>query len=154
MQTAYLSLGSNLGNREANLRDAIKALGQIGNMLKCSSFIETEPWHFKSPHSFLNVAVCIETELAPLPLLEATQEIEHNMGRQRKTQDGQYQDRLIDIDILFYGGQVIEHPRLQIPHPLLHQRLFVLQPLSEIAPSFVHPLLNKTVLELEQSLHT
>lgn len=133
--TAYLGLGTNLGDRVANLRCAINMINeQAGKVLACSSFIETEPWGFDSNNEFLNAVVAIETPHAPHVLLHITQGIERAMGRTHKSIDGIYFDRIIDIDILLYDKIIIDDPELTIPHPLIWQRRFVYEPLLEIAP--------------------
>ena len=149
MGIAYLSLGTNIGRKEDNLRKALRALEQeIGTLLKCSSFIDTAPWGFDSTHRFLNAAVSFQTELQPLELLKVTQQIERKLGRNSKSHNGLYQDRIIDIDILFYDQQIIQTEELTLPHPLISQRRFVLEPLSEIAAHFVHPTLHASINEL------
>ena len=133
MHIVYLGLGSNLGNRKAIMRDTITLIAkQIGEVVRQSSLIETEPWGFESPNKFLNACICVETELAPRQLLEATQRIEKDMGRAQKTKDKQYEDRIIDIDILLYDELKINEPDLIIPHPLMEEREFVMVPLKEI----------------------
>ena len=149
MNSAYLSLGTNLGNKEENLKKAIEKIEErVGHVKAQSAFLPTEPWGFESTNSFLNAAVCVETELTPFELLKATQAIEREMGRTVKSTLGGYADRIIDIDILLYydnvavpvfdkekdwGGTVrIESPELNIPHPRMHERDFVLIPLKEI----------------------
>ena len=134
--TAYLGLGTNLGDdKAANLRKAVDMLHeQAGRVLACSSFMESEPWGFQSANTFLNAVVAIDTEHTPHELLKVTQEIERTMGRTHKTMDGNYADRIIDIDILLYGDVVMHTPELTIPHPLMMQREFVWRPLQEIAP--------------------
>ena len=133
MHKVYLSLGSNLGNKEQNLTSAISEIGRrIGDITAQSAFLETEPWGFDSDHSFLNAAVCVETELSPHDLLHATQQIERDLGRMQKSEQGLYHDRIIDIDILLYDDLYIQTPELTIPHPLMQQRDFVLIPLKEI----------------------
>lgn len=156
MALAYLSIGSNLGQRKEYLGKAIIALEQnVGTLLKCSDFIETEPWGFTSDNKFLNAALILETKLLPWDLFHKTQEIEQEIGRKKKSVNNAYSDRCIDIDILFYDHLIVENTTLTIPHPKLHQRMFVLQPLNQIAPDFVHPQLDKTIhqlfLELRQN---
>ncbi len=129
----YLSLGSNLGNKEANIQRAYELIEQrIGPIKRRSSLYRTAPWGFSSPNEFLNSAIAIETSLSPRELLIATQEIEQIVGRKGKTDDSGYQDRIIDIDILYYNDLVINEPDLVIPHPLINKRDFVLKPLKEI----------------------
>lgn len=132
---AYLGIGTNLGNRTANIDQAIEMIGkQAGALLACSSYIETAPWGFQSDNHFLNAVVAVDTQYSPHELLKITQSIEREMGRTHKTVDGNYTDRIIDIDILLYGKEVIHTPDLTIPHPLILQRDFVYIPLFEIAP--------------------
>ena len=132
---AYLGIGTNLGDRTANLNDAVRWINeQAGQVLACSSFIETEPWGFSSENAFLNAVVKIDTSLAPHELLRVTQGIEREMGRTHKSVNGVYSDRIIDIDILLYESVTISDDKLTIPHPLIWQRRFVYEPLLEIAP--------------------
>lgn len=155
MTSVYLSLGSNRGDRRQNLDAALRALKQrCGRVLQCSSYVETAPWGYQSANKYLNAALCLETTLSPHQLLEATQQIERDLGRTEKTIDHNYTDRPIDIDILLYGSQIIREPDLQIPHPLLHKRLFVLEPLAEIAPNLIHPVLHRTIKELLEILRS
>lgn len=134
----YLGLGSNLGNREAVLLQAIKLIDErVGQVLRRSSFIETKPWGFESEHRFLNAAVCCETELSPRQVLQTTQQIERDLGKRKchatkRKKAINYQDRPIDIDILLYDDLIVDEPDLKIPHPLMHQREFVMRPLNEI----------------------
>lgn len=129
----YLSLGSNLGNKEDNLTKAVSLISEkVGKVVRRSSFYYSEPWGFQSENSFVNLCIAVETSLAPLDLLHSTQLIERTMGRTRKSKDGLYHDRIIDIDILLYGDQHISLPELQIPHPLMTRRDFVMIPLREI----------------------
>lgn len=133
MSIVYLGLGSNLGNKEQHITTAVKHLEQrVGKVRRLSSLLKTEPWGFTSPHSFVNAAVSIDTRLSPHEVLEATQQIERDMGREQKSMNGEYHDRIIDIDILLYDDMEINEKDLTIPHPLMHQRDFVMIPLREI----------------------
>ena len=133
--TAYLGIGTNMGDRAANLRAALDMISeQAGHVLACSSFIETEPWGFQSDNAFLNAVVAIDTPHTPHALLRITQEIERTMGRTHKSVGGVYADHIIDIDILLYDDVEINDAELTIPHPLMWQRRFVYEPLLEIAP--------------------
>lgn len=151
MATVYLGLGTNLGDKEANLRTAIYKLQErIGKQVSLSSFYETAPWGFESDHSFLNAAIGLETSLSPIEILHITQEIEKELGRTKKSVNGSYSDRLIDIDILLYDTLVLQTSELTIPHPLMTERDFVMNPLIEIAGSVIHPTRQKTLSELYQ----
>ena len=151
MATVYLGLGTNLGDKEANLRTAIYKLQErIGKQVSLSSFYETAPWGFESDHSFLNAAIGLETSLSPIEILHITQEIEKELGRTKKSVNGSYSDRLIDIDILLYDTLVLQTPELTIPHPLMTKRDFVMNPLIEIAGNVIHPTRQKTLSELYQ----
>ena len=150
MKTVYLGLGSNVGDREANLREALKRLESEGTrVVRRSSLYETEPQELRDQPWFLNAVVEVETDLFPLQLLACVRNIEREMGRRRVTSKG---PRNIDIDILFYGRNVIDTPDLEVPHPRIAQRRFVLEPLAEIAPSFRHPLTGKTAIEMLATL--
>ena len=143
---AYLGLGSNLGDREANIRKAISLIGKkVGLVLRQSSLIETEPWGFESSNKFLNGVILVETPLTPRQLLKVTQSIERQLGRRKKSSASRlpspsssssspvsYSDRPIDIDILLYDDLTVNEPDLKIPHPLMQQRDFVMIPLQEI----------------------
>ena len=145
----YLGLGTNLGDKEQNLRMSIKKIEErIGNVVSLSAFYATAPWGFSSENSFQNAAVCVETTLLPLQVLEETQRIERELGRTEKSVNGLYADRLIDIDLLLYDDRVMDAEGLILPHPLMTERRFVMEPLSEIAPDVVHPVLHKTMKEL------
>lgn len=145
----YLGLGTNLGDKEQNLRRAVQRIEErIGKVVSLSAFYDTAPWGFSSENTFLNAAACVETTLQPLSVLHLTQEIEREMGRTSKSVDGAYSDRVIDIDLLLYDDRVIDVPELQLPHPLMHRRRFVMEPLAEIAPELVHPVLKKKMREL------
>ena len=139
----YLGLGSNLGDREKNLLEAIRLIGeQVGKVVRQSTFIETEPWGFDSDNMFMNAVILCETEHTPREVLTVTQQIERDMGRRKKSVNDlsvngksvnrKYFDRPIDIDILLYDDITIDEPDLKIPHPLMHQRDFVMVPLNEI----------------------
>lgn len=153
--TAYLSLGSNLGNKKENLRNAIHHIEeQVGPLTSQSAFHISEPWGFLSDNNFVNCVIAVNTTLSPTELLGTTQHIEQIMGRHHKTIAGQYTDRLIDIDILFYDSLIMQSSTLTIPHPLLHQRRFVLEPITQIAPDMVHPLLQQSMAALLAGLPT
>lgn len=129
----YLGLGTNLGNREQNLQEAIRLIDdRVGKVTRQSSFIQTEPWGFKSENLFLNAVILCETEQTPREVLLTTQQIERDMGRQKKSVSVGYADRVIDIDILLYDDLTVDEPDLKIPHPLMQQRDFVMIPLGEI----------------------
>jgi 2-amino-4-hydroxy-6-hydroxymethyldihydropteridine diphosphokinase len=133
LHKVYLGLGSNIGNRKRNMREAVQYMESlIGTVTRQSALYETEPWGFESPNLFINMCVCVETPLAPRQLLEATQEIEKRMGRVGKSENHEYQDRIIDIDILLYDDLTVDEPDLKIPHPLMNEREFVMTPLNEI----------------------
>ena len=142
----YLSLGSNLGDREKYLREAISRLSDLGVIRQVSAFYETQPVEVQTDQPwFLNGALAMETELMPLAFLNHMLAVELSMGRVRTEPKG---PRTIDIDILLFGNVVLDTPELTIPHPAMHQRRFVLEPLAEIAPTVVHPVLKRTVREL------
>ena len=141
----YLSLGSNVGYREAQLREAEGRLGKLGRVIAISSFYETEPVEFTEQPWFLNCTVELESSLTPEELMIAILGIEEQMGRRRVQNKG---PRSIDIDILLFGDAIVESSEVTIPHPAMQQRRFVLEPLAEIAPEAVHPLLKKTIREL------
>ena len=131
--SVYLGLGSNLGQKEENIRKAIELIGlRVGLVARQSSLISTEPWGFESDNQFVNAAVLCLTELSPREVLRATQKIEREMGRSHKSVGGNYADRIIDIDILLYDELRVDEPDLQIPHPLMLKREFVMIPLREI----------------------
>lgn len=133
MHKLYLSLGTNLGNRKANIREAIEKIQeQIGDIVRQSALYETAPWGFSSPNDFINACVCVATPLLPRQVLLATQRIEREMGRTMKSKNGEYHDRIIDIDILLYDDVQVNEPDLKIPHPLMYEREFVMVPLKEI----------------------
>ena len=149
MSVVYFSLGTNLGERYALMKQAILHIEKrIGHVDAQSAFYETEPWGFQSENKFLNSAIKVTTSLAPLQILEETQQIEREMGRMHKSAGGQYSDRLIDIDILMYDDLVLQTDVLTLPHPLMHERLFVMEPLAEIAPLAIHPVFGETIENL------
>ena len=146
MKTVYLGLGSNVGDREAELRTAIRKMNSHELRVKrVSSVYETEPMYNPDQGPFLNAVVEAETKLFPMRLLLRVANIELDMGRKREVLNG---PRNIDIDVLLFGSAVVKMPALQIPHPRLHERRFVLEPLAELAPGLRHPVLDKTVAEL------
>ncbi|MDQ6759431.1 MAG: 2-amino-4-hydroxy-6-hydroxymethyldihydropteridine diphosphokinase [Acidobacteriota bacterium] len=146
MKTAYLSLGSNLGNREENLRRALDLLREAGvRVAKSSSIYETEPQDVREQPWFLNMVIEVETALFPKQLLGRIHKIERELGRKRTVPKG---PRTIDIDILLYGSLVMDSAELEIPHPRMAERRFVLEPLQEIAPGILHPVTTKTVREM------
>ena len=133
MHKLYISLGSNLGNKEEKLRRAIELINErIGSVLRTSSFIETEPWGFQSENTFLNAVCLVETSLTPMQCLKETQKIERLLGRTRKSKDGIYHDRPIDLDLLLYDDLEMSTPELTLPHPHMQERDFVMIPLKEI----------------------
>lgn len=145
----YLSLGSNLGDRAANLQAAVTSLSELGEVVAVSSLYETEPVEFPHQPWFLNCAVALSTEKMPKQLLAALLAIEQAMGRKRLQPKG---PRVIDLDILLFGNSLVDTAALTIPHPALHQRRFVLEPLAEIAPEQRHPVFKRTIRELRDAL--
>ena len=131
--TVYLGLGTNLGDKEGNIGEAIRRIGELIGTVECqSTLLVSEPWGFESENTFVNAALRCSTELEPMDVLEKTQEIERAMGRTQKSVDGQYHDRIIDIDILMYDDLHIDTKTLKLPHPLMKERDFVMIPLEEV----------------------
>lgn len=148
MTDLILHTGSNLGNRQANLSKANFLIDMhIGEITKSSAVYVTEPWGVKDQNDFLNQALKVQTELSPKQTLENIHKIEKVLGRIRGIK---WQSRLIDIDLIFFGDQIIDEENLKVPHPHLHKRNFVMTPLNEIIPDFIHPVLNKTIGELSK----
>ena len=145
----YLSFGANVGDCARNIREAIMRLGSAGRVVAASSFYETEPVELTAQPWFLNCAVKLDTEKMPRQLIAGILGIERGMGRQRKQKNG---PRIIDIDILLFGSSIIDLPSLTVPHPKMHERRFVLEPLVEIASEARHPVLKRTVRELRDAL--
>ena len=145
----YLGLGSNLGDKKKNIEKALMLISErVGDVLALSGFYNTHPWGYDSSELYINAVAKVCTDLTPEELLNVTQQIEKDVGRTAKTLNGVYNDRIIDIDILLYDNIIIQTPTLTIPHPLLHQREFVMTPLSEIAPDILHPVFGKTIAKL------
>ena len=158
MAKVYVGLGTNLGDKEQNLRDAVQKIEErVGKVISLSAFYVTAPWGFTSENSFLNAAACVDTDLSPLAVLQETQAIERELGRTKKSVDGVYSDRLIDIDLLFYEDLVLSvtsptGAELNLPHPLMTERDFVMLPLAELAPELVHPVFGKTMKEISSGI--
>jgi 2-amino-4-hydroxy-6-hydroxymethyldihydropteridine diphosphokinase len=147
MNKVFLGIGTNLGNRKANLRKALEMIGKhIGTVINSSSVYETAPWGFDSEDDFLNMVVMVETTHTPSEIMKKINTIESMLGRERN-QD-RYSSRVIDIDILLYDDLVINENGLKIPHPLMHERKFVLVPLCELAPDLIHPVFGKSMSNL------
>ncbi|GAB6010612.1 2-amino-4-hydroxy-6-hydroxymethyldihydropteridine diphosphokinase [Viscerimonas tarda] len=153
LHDVFLSLGSNLGDREKNLHGAVEKISEkIGEVVSLSSFYTTAPVGFVSDNFFLNAACRVKTSLTPLEILQTTQEIEKELGRTTKSNNETYSDRTIDIDLLLFDNVILHSDKLTLPHPHLHERNFVLLPLDEIAGNIVHPVLKKTIRKLKNNL--
>jgi 2-amino-4-hydroxy-6-hydroxymethyldihydropteridine diphosphokinase len=148
----YIALGSNLGDRLANLQSAVLHLESLGRLTICSSVYETEPRDYTDQPWFLNAVIAIQTTIAPDELMRALLHIESQLGRDRRSDLPAKGPRVIDLDLLFHTDQVVHTDDLELPHPRLHERLFVLAPLNEIAPNFVHPVLKRTIRELHEEI--
>ena len=147
MGIAYLLLGGNIGNRELTLHQSVDLVAEkVGSIIARSPLYETEPWGFKNEQWFLNMALKVETKMSPSTLLSTLLQIEQSMGRNR--QEEKYSSRTIDIDILFFDDLIVNLTILIIPHPLLHERRFVLAPLSDIASDLIHPIFDTSIGEL------
>lgn len=153
MAIAYLSLGSNFGDRIGYVQQATSLLGAVDgiSLIRTSAFYETEPWNMDSENWFVNAVVEIKTSLIPQTLLLECQRIEQQLGRKRP-EGSKYSDRTIDIDILFYNKDIVNCENLTIPHKFVHLRAFTLVPLLELIPNFEHPVLHKTISELHSDL--
>jgi 2-amino-4-hydroxy-6-hydroxymethyldihydropteridine diphosphokinase len=145
MTVAYLGLGSNMGDKEQNIKNAMTLIGTCCKILRASPLYLTEPVGLSDQEWFLNAVVEIETDITPQTLLKKVKSIERKLGRKTTVKNA---PRTIDIDILFYGGLVLQTKNLVIPHPLIQDRLFVLQPMADLNPCFVHPVLHKTIQKL------
>lgn len=146
----FLSIGSNIENRQENIKTSIKEIKKLGDIKTVSSIYETEPVGYQKQNNFLNLVLKLETKLSPNKLIKETQKIENEMGRIKKIKDG---PRNIDIDIIFYNDEIINTEKLTVPHPRMHQRRFVLAPMKEIAGETIHPVKNKTISELLNKLN-
>ena len=150
MKKVFLGIGSNLGDRFKIIEEAkIRIEESVGKIVICSSVYQTEPWGFESQNEFLNIALCVETDLSPSGVLGRILMIESQLGRLRN--EKKYSSRNIDIDILLYSNKIVNEEALKIPHPYMAERRFVLVPLAEIAPGFIHPVLKKSMKSLLQS---
>jgi 2-amino-4-hydroxy-6-hydroxymethyldihydropteridine diphosphokinase len=149
VNTSFICLGTNQGDREKNLKTALKEIEKFCKIKKKSSIYETEPVEYKNQGEFLNMIIEIKTDISPTTLLKNLQKIENKMGRIREIKNG---PRIIDLDILFYEDKIINTQNLKIPHPKLHERKFVLIPLEEIAPNKIHPKIKKDIRTILKNL--
>lgn len=145
--TVFIGLGSNLGNKEENIEKTLTLINENHKIILVSKLYASEPWGFESKSKFVNAVICIQTKNDPLSLFNNLKDIESKLGR-KKTKIGEYEDRVIDLDILFYEKEIIENEIIKIPHKEIQNRKFVLEPLNEIASNFVHPILNKPIYQL------
>ena len=154
MAIVYLSLGSNKGDRIGYVQQATSLLGACENIsiIRTSAFYETEPWNMSSDTWFVNAVVEIKTKLSSKELLAECKRIESQLGRKASSVSGNYEDRTIDIDILFYGNEIIQDDEITIPHKYVHLRAFTLVPLLELIPDFIHPVLHKSITDLHSDL--
>jgi 2-amino-4-hydroxy-6-hydroxymethyldihydropteridine diphosphokinase len=146
-EITFIGLGSNIGNREGNIIKTIEFISQNYNVISKSSLYTSEPWGYDSSSQFINAVICIETQEDPITLFHFLKNTEIKLGRTPKKTE-QYEDRIIDLDILFIGDLVLKNEFLTIPHKEIQNRKFVLKPLNDIAPTFLHPILQKTILQL------
>ena len=155
MAIAYLCLGSNIGDKVTNLQQAVKMMTSTGmvTVVRSSAFYETEPWGNKDLDWFVNSVIEVKTKLTPRELLDLCKNTEKQMGRGQRTSDN-YEARIIDVDILFYGDLIVDEPDLKIPHEHLHERAFAIVPLLELIPDYEHPKFNKSLLDLHEELET
>ena len=153
MSKAYLSLGTNMGDRLSNIQQAVRLLTSDNNikLLRASSFYETQPWGLSEQNWFINAAIVVETELSPIELLRVCQNIEEKLGRIREGKP-KWSERIIDIDILFYDDLIFKNEILEIPHKYVHKRAFALVPMIEVNAQLKHPILNKTIIEMHEEL--
>ena len=154
MSIAYINIGSNMGNRKALIEQAVAHIELLcGAKAKCAPLIESEPWGFDSPHSFLNLGISIDINIVPEELITQLLNIEKSIClASHRDENGNYIDRMIDIDLIAVDDIVIDTPTLQLPHPRMHLRDFVLTPMIHLNPSWVHPILNKNVSQLLNEL--
>ena len=152
LHDVYFGLGTNLGNKEENIQQAIKHIEErIGKVIACSALFTNAPVGFDSNNLFINAACHAQSALRPLDILELTKQIEIDMGRKSKSVKGVYTDRIIDIDMLLYDDIIVDYPELTLPHPRIEEREFVLHPLAEVAQDVLHPILNLKIGKIARS---